>query len=62
MVRQSDVTLSLFIAILAVLLFGLSQYQRRAKAAPAWVSSLSRVLIVAILVLVAYFFYDRFMA
>ena len=55
-------TLSLFIAILVVLLFGLSQYQRRAKAAPAWVSSLSRVLIVAILVLVAYFFYDRFMA
>ncbi|MGB3457363.1 MAG: hypothetical protein WBG08_08365 [Litorimonas sp.] len=53
-------SLAVYIALLAMLLFGLSQYQRRAAAAPAWLPSMITGLAVLILGLVAYYLYGEF--
>lgn len=55
-------SLSTFIAILAAVMFGLSQVQRRTERFDPWLSWLTRALIVAVLGLVAYYFIDRFLA
>ncbi|WP_298912080.1 hypothetical protein [uncultured Algimonas sp.] len=54
--------LALILAGLSVTLFAASQYERRAASAPAWLSALIRILAVVILLLAAFYFYQRFTA